>query len=419
MDRADRPAHYRDALRVRAFRGLLLAHILSALGDQVARVALASLVFERSDSAALTAVAYAATYLPWALGATLLSDVADRFPRRDVLVVCDVTRAALLAVMAIPGAPLWVVLPLALGVTLLEPPFASARAALLPDVLDGDAYVVGSALVSTSTQLSFVFGFALGGLATSLVTPSGALALDAGTFALSALFVLRTVPRTAGRQQDLGVDRRGGPRYVFGTPPLRSLVVLTWATAAATVVPEGLAVPFAQRLGAGPAGSGLLLAALPAGAVVGSVLLARLVAPSRRLRLVRPLAVLSCVVLLPSALVESLPLLWALWFVSGLGLSFNLPANAAFVAFSRPELRGRAFAVAQGGLMLAQGLAILLAGGLVLRLEVPYVVTLCAVLGVVAAAFLPLHGLRELARPPRQVRSDVTEERTPEGALSE
>ena len=109
MVQAEGPARYGDALRSSAFRGLLVAHVLSVLGDQLTRVALASLVFDRSGSAALTALAYAGTYLPWALGATLLADLADRYPRRRVLLSCDLVRAALVAAMAVPELPLAVV----------------------------------------------------------------------------------------------------------------------------------------------------------------------------------------------------------------------------------------------------------------------------------------------------------------------
>jgi MFS family permease len=64
---------------VAEFRGLWTAQVLSLLGDQLARVALTVLVFDRTESALLTGLVYAVTYLPWLLGGPLLSGLADRY----------------------------------------------------------------------------------------------------------------------------------------------------------------------------------------------------------------------------------------------------------------------------------------------------------------------------------------------------
>ena len=91
--------------RVGEFRALWLAQVLSYVGDQFAQVAIAILVFERTGSAFLTALAYALTYLPPIVGGPLLSGLADLFPRRRIMIDCDLIRAGLVACMAIPGTP--------------------------------------------------------------------------------------------------------------------------------------------------------------------------------------------------------------------------------------------------------------------------------------------------------------------------
>ena len=78
---------------MREFRALWLSVILSSAGDRLALVALAVLVYERTNSPLLAAVAYAAGYLPWVIGGLFLSDLADRYPRRTVMVACDAVRA--------------------------------------------------------------------------------------------------------------------------------------------------------------------------------------------------------------------------------------------------------------------------------------------------------------------------------------
>ena len=98
------------------FRALWLAQILSVLGDQLARVALTLLVYDRTRSPLLAAVTFAASVLPVFVGGLVLSPLADRLPRRAVMIACDLARMVLVLIMAIPGVPLPVLvglLPLA------------------------------------------------------------------------------------------------------------------------------------------------------------------------------------------------------------------------------------------------------------------------------------------------------------------
>ena len=129
-------ATFRAVFAMREFRALWLAQLLSVAGDQLARVAITVLVYDRTHSALWTAVTYAVTLLPWLLGGVALSGVADRFPRRDVLVVCDVARMALVSLMVLvtmlvtSGWALGVIVGLLFIVTLFDSPFKAARAAL-------------------------------------------------------------------------------------------------------------------------------------------------------------------------------------------------------------------------------------------------------------------------------------------------
>src|SRR5829696_7981267 len=160
---AGRPATYGEVFAVAEFRALFAAQVLSVVGDQFARVALTVLVFDRTGSAGLAALAYALTFLPDVLGGPLLSGLADRYPRRTVMVVADLARAGLVALMALPGVPLWGLGALMVAVQLLNTPAGAARAATMPAILAGDRFVLGSAIHNTTVQLAQVLGFASGG----------------------------------------------------------------------------------------------------------------------------------------------------------------------------------------------------------------------------------------------------------------
>ena len=156
-------ATFRDVFAVREFRALWFSQTLSVAGDRLALVALTLLVYDRTRSPLLAAVTYAAGYLPWVIGGLFMAGLADRRPRRPVMVTCDLTRAALVAIMALPGVPLGALVALLFASTMFTPVFDPARAALTPDVLPGEQYALGAAALNTTVYVAQVAGAAGGG----------------------------------------------------------------------------------------------------------------------------------------------------------------------------------------------------------------------------------------------------------------
>lgn len=96
---AARPlAGFGSVLGVREFRWLWAAGVQSLLGDQLARVALSVLVFRQTGSALWTGLVYALTFLPALVGGVVFSGAADRYPRREVLIVVSASPAAARAI---------------------------------------------------------------------------------------------------------------------------------------------------------------------------------------------------------------------------------------------------------------------------------------------------------------------------------
>ncbi|URN07481.1 MFS transporter [Actinomadura madurae] len=156
------------------------------------------------------------------------------------------------------------------------------------------------------------------------------------------------------------------------------------------VIPEGLAVPYAATFGGGAVTAGLLLAAMPAGMVVGSLLFSRFVRPANRLHVMGWMSMLACLPLIGAGVHP--PLWWVvgLWALSGVGAAYQLAANTAFVAAVPPAGRGQAFGLAQSGILAGQGAGILVGGAAAQVLGPETVVALAGVLGLSAAAMLTL-----------------------------
>ena len=382
------------------FRPLFGTYTLSTIGDELARVALTVLVYQRTDSPLLSAITFAISYLPWLLGGPLLSTLADRFPRHRVLIATDAARALLVAGMAVPGTPLPLLLALLLVVAVCGPPFESARSALMADVLDGDRYALATSLTNVGSQVAQVLGFVLGGTLVAVLTPSAALLIDAGTFAVSAVWLWARLQRRPA--PDDGGDAEGprsmwrdaaeGLRLIGRTPRLLAIIAVTWVGMLFANAPEGIAAPLVEQLGQGPAQVGILLGANPAGVTVGGLLIARALTQERRERLVPPLVALSLAPLLLAGLIT----VWSgpgtgayaavvvLLFVAGLGAAWSIPLNVAFVQSVPPAYRGRAFGVAVSGLYGVQGIGVLGAGALAEGLTPGTVVVLIGALGLLA-----------------------------------
>lgn len=386
------PSGFGAVFKVREFQALWFAQVFSIAGDQLARVALTLLVYARTGSALLTAFTYALTFLPDLIGGPLLSGIADRYPRRAVMVTSDLARAVLVGVMALNGMPLAAVCVLLVLVQLLNSPFNAARAAVLPAMLEGDLFVGGQSIINITYQTGTLAGYVAGGALVAFTGSHVALAIDAATFVLSAVLVrlgLRhreaaAVRRTGQGGGDTLRALREGTRLMARSRSLRSLVGLA-CLSGCYVVGEGLAVPYSHELHGGALTAGMLFAAMPAGTALGMLVLTRFLGQQTRLRLIGPLSVACCAVLM--ACFAKLGLTWTVvvWVVSGFAGAYQTFAAAAFVIAVPDNLRGQAYGLASTGIRVSQGLGVVIAGAITERLAPSLVVAIFAALGTILA----------------------------------
>jgi MFS family permease len=394
---ADRPS-FRAVFATPEFRPLFGTYTLSTIGDELARVALTVLVYQRTDSPLLAALTFALSFLPWAVGGPVLATLADRYPRHRVLITSDVVRAALVALMAIPGTPLPVLLALLFAVSVCAPPFESARSALMADVVEGERYAVATSLTNVSLQVAQVVGFVAAGALVTVFHPSAVLLVNAATFAVSALWLSvglqrRPAPLEAGDGPSSVWREAGeGLRLIGQSPRLLAIIALLWTGTLFANAAEGIAAPLTDDLGEGAVALGLLLAANPLGVTVGGLAVARLLGTARGERLMPVLVALSLAPVLLAGLVAlsagpgrgAYVLVVGLLFVAGLGASWTIPLNVAFVQAVPPAVRGRAFGVAVSGLYGVQGLGALGAGLAAERVPAAAVVAVAGGIGLVA-----------------------------------
>ena len=373
-ERADAPARpsYLQALAHREFAALFTARLLSDWGDNLARVAIASLVLSRSGSALLTAVSFAVSFLPGVFGQALLGPYADRLPRRTLLVVCDLLRAlvVVLLVLAVTAhLSLVVLLALLFAIELVGAPFYAATAALLTELFDDRrTYLTASSLLSATGQLNQVIGLGLGGIIVGLFGPNLALGADAASFVASAV-LLGSFVRHRPAALDLGLpglhdlvrDTREGVAYLRRDVPLRWLIALAWVMLLTLVAPEAVALPYARAHADSTAIGGFLLATVPLGAAVGVVVVNRWTS-SQQVRRLLPLATMAPMPLLLLAFDPPWQVAAVLFTLSGACQGYMVPLMGTFSLLAPDSMRGRLNGLAGSGFALVSVVALLLVG---------------------------------------------------------
>lgn len=393
--RADSRARYRDVFGNAEFRALFASFGVFMVGETVKMLALSVLVYDRTGSALLAAFAYVAGFLPHALGGVFLLALADRWRPRALMVGYDLLRLVAVAVLALGVLSPEAMLGLVFAVGLLGPVSNAARTALLPDLLPGDAYVLGRSVFTVAAGGTQVLGFATGGLLLSLVEPYGALWLTAATCALSALLVRIGVANRPPRAAAAPEAGRGGAvretwrvnRLLLADRRVRGLLLAQWLPGSLLVGAEGVVVPYANDLGDG-AGAGVLFMAGAIGMLTGDLVVGRFVAPAQRERLTPWLALLLGVPMLPFVVRPGLVVAAVLFGLAMFGFGYHLGLARRFLAAVPPDRRGQAFGLVSTGLMTFQGLAAAAAGGIAELLVPGMVIALAGVSSVLATVVL-------------------------------
>jgi predicted MFS family arabinose efflux permease len=316
-------------LRHRDFRLLFLGQGISVFGDRMVAVALAFAVIELGGSASEVGLVLAAGMVPQV--ATLLAGgvVADRTSRRAVMLGADLVRLASQATMAalvISGAgEVWMLAALA-GVTGAGTGFfGPASTGLLPEIVSDDELQPANALRSTAVSTSEILGPALSGIVVAAAGAGWAIAIDATTFAASAvcLALLRPPAREMREPSSFFSDLREGwvafssRRWVWTFVLYFAVANLFWGAW------QALGPVVAHRDLGGAAVWGSVLAAMGAGALVGSLLATR-ARPTRPLLFVAGMEACFGLPLVFLAAGTPPALLAAGTFVSGVGMMLGM-----------------------------------------------------------------------------------------------
>jgi MFS family permease len=291
-------------LASRSFRLLTAGQLASTVGDYCYAVALPWLVLSAHGGPVLLGTVLACYGVPRTALIPVGGILADRLGTRTIMLIADARCclvAVLVAIAARHVAPLALLGPVAALLGAGEGIFLPASFAIMPTLLPAGDLQAGNALNSAAVQVGTVAGPVLGGLLVASAGSAPAFAVDAASFALSALSLALIRPMVPAVTADTdqsdgsatpengdgpGPERAGRPRPE--TPPdagvwpllrqarlLQVIVVLVVAANFAFGGTFEVALPALAHARFGAGGYGALIACLGAGAVIGTLAAAR------------------------------------------------------------------------------------------------------------------------------------------------
>lgn len=360
-------ATYGRLLRTRGVSPLFGLALATVLGTSLQIFALSVLVYRQTGSALWASCAFAAGFLPQLLGGALLTSLADRWPARPMLVLGAAVRASSALALAVGGPPPALAIALVAVVAVWQPLPTAVQSALVTRLLTGDRYVLGRSVFNLISSGAQLLGLALGGTVIAVLGAPATFGVAAAV-QFAGLLAALTIP--AGRPAATPEGRwhpgetwRGNVE-LLRHPAVRHILLSWWLPTTLLVGAESLVVAYVAERGGSAAPTGLLLAAFPAGAAVGDLLVGRCLSPAHRRRAVPGLFVLLGVALLPLAWHPTLAVSAGCFAVASAATAYQLGGQQAFLDVVPDARRGLAFGLFSTGLMTGQGLGPVLSGTL-------------------------------------------------------
>jgi MFS family permease len=278
---------YRDALRHRDLRLLIVAFLVDDIGSWSYIVVISVYIFDRTHSTQWLAANAACRWGPSLLLASYGGVLADRYQRTTVMVISALASAVLMTGMAVAvasSAPVAYVLVISAVSSVALAPYQPAAGALTPEIVGEQDLSAANSIFSALQSLVVVVGPGIGGLLLLTGRPVISVAINAASFAVAAAVVTRLRVRSRGGGSG---EESTAQQWVAGlrslvTQPVAVAVILFCALdsavyGAATV----LYVPLSVRLGTGPTGYSYLLAGSALGGLLGASVANRLSGASR------------------------------------------------------------------------------------------------------------------------------------------
>jgi MFS family permease len=386
---------YRQLFAVRELVSLFAATSLRNAATTMSGLALGTLVYARTGSPLLSALAMFGASFAQVIGAATLLSTADRVRPRAALVAVGMTFTLATLALAVPAAPVWALLLIELGAGLAAAAGSGIQWGLLNELVTEDGYILARSLFNMSVGVMQIVGFAVGGVLIAVASARGALLIAASLYFASVILIrfglVDRPARASGRpsiRATWGVNR-----LLWSSRGRRDIYLALWVPNGLIVGCEALFVSYA------PHSAGALFVAAATGMLAGDITLARLVPKRARSRLISPLRLLLAVPYLLFAFQLPLPLAAIAVVSASFGYSASLLLQERLINLTPGEIRGQALGLHSAGMLTMQAIGATIAGVVAESLTPASTITIMAVASVVTTIVLTPRLLRPSLEP--------------------
>lgn len=355
--------------RAPSFRLLFIAGLESGLGTWMATVALTVEVTDKTHSPWWVSALFVVTFLPSVVVGLAAGPLIDRLSRKHLVVAADLVRLGVFCALPFAGRATEVI-ALAGIAGVANSFFRPAVLAGVPNLVAEDELAHGTSLLQAADWAATTIGPVLGGVLVSLSGPHLVYWIDAATFLVSALLILRIPGRLLQSEQALTQGHwrdvvEGVATFRRSIPLVTALVAFGFAMLASGLVNVSEIFLAERSLHRGAFGYGLLWTATGLGLVIGSVVGGSLV-ERRSILMIYPLAFLPWAAGIFGAAVS--PSIWVAaisMVLAGFGNGVAFPMTVLIVQRYTPDrVRGRVFTVIISAHNALLGVALVAAGAL-------------------------------------------------------
>lgn len=343
--------------------------MISLGGDWFLFVALGGLVFDATGDATSVGILIISQELPIFFATPWAGWLADHLDRRRLMIVCDLARTVIcLAFLAVGPDNLWLGYVLVAALSVFAAVFDPASSAATPNLVEPEDLATANAMNGSLWGTMLAVGAALGGVVSTVFGRDAAFVMDALSFAVSALLLLRI-------RRPLSEERLEGhvgiieatvetARYARRDHRVLALISVKFGFGMAAGVLALIAVFAKDVFDAGDVGFGLLMAARGVGALIGPFVGHRLSGANHE-RLLSAIAGSLAVFGLGYMAVGLMP---SLWLAAAMILVAHLGGGSQWVLSSYglqrlvpDRIRGRIFAFDFALITLSLGISSLIA----------------------------------------------------------
>jgi len=346
-----RPSTF-SSLRTRNFRLFASGQVVSNTGTWMQRIAQDWLVLSLTGSATAVGITTALQFVPTLMFGLTGGLLADRYPKRRILLATQVgmaTMGATLAALTLTGrVQVWHVFVIAFGLGMVTAVDNPTRQSFVNEMVGPDHLRNAISLNASVFQLGALVGPAISGVLINAVGPGYSFALNAISY-VAPLIMLGRIRDSelihAPAKDAVGSQLRDGVRYVASRPAMRWPILLVGCFGLFTMnLPVTLAAFANSVFHSGPSGYGLLSSVVAAGSLTGAIVSAR--RTSTRLRALAATAgVLAITEMIAAAAPDELMYTAALVPVGAATLMFLTAANATVQLAAADAIRGRVMGV--------------------------------------------------------------------------